>query len=180
MNRVATFVSLSALLALFVGAVGCKKQPAPAESQQTPPAAATAKPAAAEPVKKTGPTLGQAFAGAPATSVAAMLAKPEEFVGKTVALQGNVSAMCEKRRRWLAITDDKTGQHVRVFTAPAFLVPSGAVGRKAKVEGTVERLEVPAAYAKHMAKEHKLGDPAAITGKVHNDLILRATALELD
>jgi hypothetical protein len=201
-NRLPAFLFVSLSVCLLAGAVGCAKKTAPASPEKAAePARAAEATKAVEPVKAPEPvkaaepekaaepvkaaptpgaqTFGEAFAGAPAATVIALRSKPEEYVGKKVALEGPVSAMCEHKRKWLSIADAKTGQYVRVFTAPAFLVPAGSVGKNARAEGTVEKVEVPAAYAKHMAAKHKLGDPADITGEVFHDLIVRATSLEV-
>ena len=63
---------------------------------------------------------------------------------------------------------------------PAFLVPDGVMGRKVRVEGTVEHIELPAARAKHMAKEHKLRDPEKISGEVAREPVLRAVAARFE
>ena len=110
--------------------------------------------------------VGQKLAGAPVVSVRDLLANPNAYQGKTVRLEGDVSAMCQHRRAWFAVQDDgeREGRYVRVVTAPAFLVPAGSVGRRARTEGRVSVVEVPAGSAKHYAEEHKLGDPSAVRG----------------
>ncbi len=97
MNRMLALCSLTLSMALVAVSAGCAKKPAQLSAA----------------LDETG---------APAASVSAILARADDYVGKTVSLRGNGSAMCEKRRRWLAVTDSRTGQHMRVFTAPAFLL----------------------------------------------------------
>ena len=122
--------------------------------------------------------VGDAFAGVEKVAVSALLADPVAWQGKTVSLEGDVSAMCGHMRGWFALAaEDKSGRQVRVLTAPTFLVPAGSVGRSATTEGTVEVIEVAADHAKHLAGEHKLGDPAEITANVQQ-VVLRARGAE--
>ncbi len=109
---------------------------------------------------QTGATVlatGDKLAGAQAVSVAELLANPEAFAGKTVRLEGNVSAMCTHRRAWFSVqSDDRSGGYVRIIAAPKFLVPEGSIGKRARTEGVVEIVEVPKEQAEHYAAEHQL------------------------
>ncbi len=124
--------------------------------------------------------IGAKLAGAALVKVADLAARPDEFVGKTVRVEGDVSAMCHHRRAWFAVQDegDRSGGFVRVLTTPKFLVPAGSIGKKVRVEGTVEVVEVPAKQAKYFAKGHKMGDPDKIEGPVKRPVI-RANGAEL-
>lgn len=124
--------------------------------------------------------VGAALAGTEVVRVKDLLEKPEAYAGKTVRLEGNVSAMCTHRRGWFAVVDDgdRTGAVVRVLTAPAFLVPDGSIGRKARTEGTVEVQEVPAAAARHYAQDHKVGDGPAEGAATIKQVVVRANGAE--
>jgi len=111
--------------------------------------------------EKTG-AVGQA-AGARLTgtarlaTVAELTGLPESLAGATVRVEGNVSAMCGHRRSWFALQgEDKSGAAVRVLTTPAFLVPEGAIGRRARAEGVVELVDIPLETAQHYAEAHDL------------------------
>ena len=118
---------------------------------------------------------GAQFSDGVAVTTSELLAAPDKFAGKKVRVKGNVSAMCVHARAWFALAaDDKSGQFVRVMTAPNFLVPQDSIGKNAETEGVVEVTEVDPNQAKHIAGEHKLGDPAAITGPV-KQVVIRAT-----
>jgi|GEM_PF-625407 len=122
--------------------------------------------------------VGHAFDGVEKVAVSALLADPSAYKGKTVALEGDVSAMCGHKRGWFAVAaEDKSGRQVRILTAPTFLVPAGSVGRSAVAEGTVEVIEVAAKHAKHLAEEHKLGEADKITANVQQ-VIVRARGAE--
>jgi hypothetical protein len=113
----------------------------------------------------------------PEVTVAALLDSPEAYAGQRVRVTGDVSAMCHHKRGWFAlVAPDQSGRNLRVLTAPTFLVPEGVIGMNASTEGVVELIEIPAEEARHYAKEHKLGDPAAITGPVKRAVIRAAGA----
>lgn len=125
--------------------------------------------------------VGAVLAGSEVVTVKDLLANPDAYAGKSVRLEGNVSAMCTHRRGWFAVIDDgdRTGTVVRVLTAPAFLVPEGSIGRKARAEGTVEVVDVAAGAARHYAAEHKVGDPAELAGDAPiKQIVIRATGAE--
>jgi hypothetical protein len=164
---VAASASTQAAAAAHAQDQGCGEEHAAAEDM-----ARTAK----DP--ETGETLtyvGNQLTDAPKVSVSELLAKPEMFAGKTVRVEGNVTAMCHHKRGWFAIQDqgERAGKFVRVITTPKFLVPAGSIGRKARAEGTVEVLEESAGAAQHYAEGHKLGDPSEVKGPVTR-VVLRA------
>ena len=124
--------------------------------------------------------VGEALGGVEVVQVKDLLEKPEAFAGKKIRLEGNVSAMCTHRRGWFAVVDDgdRSGAVVRVLTAPAFLVPEGSIGKKARTEGTVEVTDVAAAAARHYAQDHKVGDPAAEGAASVKQVVVRASGAE--
>ena len=179
-------LALLSILSLSLTAA-CKTQ------EQTAPAAPPAAPAEGTPARAPAPApataaragegaihVGAKFTGARVIKVAELRQRADELLGKAVALEGNVSAWCHHRRRWFAVADDQSGTQVRVMTVPAFLVPEGVMGRKVRVEGTVEQIELPAQRARHMAKEHKLRDPEKISGEVAREPVLRAVAARFE
>lgn len=123
--------------------------------------------------------VGSPLAEAPAVKVADLVAKPADFQGKTVRLEGNVSAMCTHRRGWFAVQDegDRAGTYVRVLTAPQFLVPAGSIGKKARTEGVVEVIRVNHNDAKHFEQGHQLPHKADETGAI-KAVVVRATGAE--
>ncbi len=72
--------------------------------------------------------------------VAAVLANPASFVGKTVRLEGPVNAVCEKAGCWLKLGSRESA--ILVDTAHAFVVPtSDILDRSAIAEGEVKVIE---------------------------------------
>jgi hypothetical protein len=120
--------------------------------------------------------VGAELRGLESVSVRELLAHPSAYAGKSVRIEGNVTAMCHHRRAWFALQDagDRAARTLRVFAAPAFLVPSGSIGRKARAEGTVELVDVPANTRSHLATEHGISDGEDGSKAV----VLRATGAE--
>jgi hypothetical protein len=124
-------------------------------------------------------TAGQKLSGAKTVTVKELVENPDAFSGKTVRVEGNVNAMCHHRRGWFSVQDEgERGRIVvRVITTPAFLVPAGSIGKKARAEGKVEVIEVPESEAKHFATGHGIGEADEVRGPVKN-VIVRATGAE--
>jgi hypothetical protein len=122
---------------------------------------------------------GGAFSDAPVVAVEALLADPRKWAGKTVVVEGDISAMCHHKRGWFAmVAGDKSGQQLRVITLPAFHVPPESIGRVARAEGTVEVIELDAAHAQHLAAEHKVGGDEMVQGGAVKQVVLRAGAAD--
>jgi hypothetical protein len=185
MKRVALLLTLSLCL---TAACKTREETAPAipAAKQTPPptgAAAKQAPPPTAPAAKAGGGaihVGGKFTGVKVIKVAELRRRAEELLGTAVALEGNVSAYCHHRKRWFAVADDQSGTQLRVLTVPAFLVPDGVMGRRVRVEGIVEQIELPATRARHMAKEHKLQDPDRVSGEVAREPVLRAAAARFE
>jgi hypothetical protein len=121
---------------------------------------------------RTVTAVGQALvAGVPQTSVKELLETPAQFVGKTVTIEGAVTAMCRHRRAWFAVVEAEGNTPLRVITVPNFRVPADAMGQRARTSGVVESVEVSPQTVSHLSKSHGL--PAASRA-----VILRATGAE--
>ena len=122
--------------------------------------------------------MGPALSGEK-VSLAAVLGDLDAYRGKTLLLEGNITAACVKRRDWFAIVEGRgTGGPLRVMTEPAFRAPPESIGKRARVTGKLETILVPLAKARHMAKEHDLPMPTETEGDA-KQTVLRATAAEI-
>ena len=120
---------------------------------------------------------GPAFAIEERTTVATIQKEPDALLTKKVHMEGFVTAGCKRRRGWFAIVDDRrSGNPMRVLTTPSFRVPADAIGKRVRVEGTVTKIEIPAATARHMAKEHSLPMPEQTTGDIAQTVLLATSA----
>jgi hypothetical protein len=97
-----------------------------------------------------------------ATPVKAVIERPQEFVGKTIRIDGVASAVCQHMGCWLAVADeaDATGATVRlkVDHGGAIVFPVTAKGKKVSAEGVFEAVgkdgeshEAAGEHAKHDA-----------------------------
>ncbi len=104
------------------------------------------------------------------TSVSAILADPEAYLGQQVQVEGTVVDVCEMRGCWLAVAGEKDGELIRVKVEDGVIVfPMSARGLMARVEGVVEKLEFTmdqaVERARHEAEEHGTEfDPSTVTG----------------
>jgi hypothetical protein len=104
---------------------------------------------------ETGTSYGKGVSLATATPLADLAARPQDFLGKTVRVEGVVTAVCEKRGCWMQIDDPKAGKGMRLKVDDGVIVfPMSAMGHKASAEGVVEAIVVSEAQAAEMAKEH--------------------------
>ena len=134
-----------------------------------PPAAATAPAAAAPataapaPAAPAGAATGATKAyGAPIaakeapTPLASVLAKPEDYAGKPVLVDGKVRANCTNKGCWmeLAADLDPSAPGCRVtFKDYGFFVPVNSKGASARVEGQLALKTIPASEVAHLEGE---------------------------
>jgi hypothetical protein len=97
-----------------------------------------------------------------ATPIKAVLARPKDFVGKTIRVDGVATAVCSHMGCWMAVApegDDKAGT-VRLKVADGVIVfPVSAKGRNVSAEGVFEA--VGDEEGKEAAGEHKKQDAKA-------------------
>ena len=99
-----------------------------------------------------------------ATPIASILGNPEAFRGKTVRVEGTVTAVCAHEGCWMALSADgrAEGPTVRLKVDDGVIVfPVTAKGHKAVAEGMIER--VGATPDSHeAASEHARQSPATL------------------
>lgn len=96
------------------------------------------------------------------TSIAALAKTPQDFVGKTVRVDGVATAVCAEMGCWMAVgpEGDSSGVTVRLKVEDGVIVfPVSAKGKKVSAEGVFEA--AGAADAKEAAGEHAKQDPKA-------------------
>ncbi|MCL7962046.1 MAG: DUF4920 domain-containing protein [marine benthic group bacterium] len=113
---------------------------------------------------------GEALTLTESTSVSDVLADPEAYVGQNLRVEGTVTGVCERQGCWIAVAGENEGEQLRVKVEDGVIVfPQTAMGCHARVEGTLEKLELTMeqalAQARHHAEEQGLEfDPASVTG----------------
>lgn len=97
-----------------------------------------------------------------AVKVADLLAAPEQYLGKTVRVDGTVKAVCQNMGCWIQIADAPDGPAVQFKVDDGVIVfPKDAAGRRASAEGTFEAMPAEedheAAHAKEAAQHAEHG-----------------------
>ncbi|MBK7632468.1 MAG: DUF4920 domain-containing protein [Ignavibacteriales bacterium] len=106
------------------------------------------------------------------TNISKILEMPEEFVGKTVLVEGEIIDVCAMAGCWMELKSDAENQKVKIKVKDGDIVfPVEAKGKSALVEGIVYKIELTkeeaAEYYEHVAAEQGTEfDPASVTGPV--------------
>jgi hypothetical protein len=104
------------------------------------------------------------------TNISEILAQPEEYVGKTVLVEGEVLDVCSMAGCWMELKSDAENQKVKIKVKDGDIVfPVEAKGKTALVEGTVYKIELTkeeaTEYYEHVATEQGTEfDASTVTG----------------
>jgi len=123
-------------------------------------------------------TLGEA------TPIADVLDRPDEFVGKRVAVRGRVAEVCPNMGCWVDLQEGDRRLRVKVEDG-VIVFPKTLAGKTATAEGTIERLEMSReeyeAYLRHEAEEKGVEfDPALIGDPPYSVIRLRGLGAQVD
>jgi hypothetical protein len=111
-----------------------------------------------------GKTYGAGVKLESATPIEKLLTNSKDFVGKTVRIDGVVTAVCDKMGCWMDLRDEKTDPtraqtlRLKVEDGGPIAFPVSAKGKKASAEGVFE------AVSGEMAKEYAADAKEAKTG----------------
>jgi Domain of unknown function (DUF4920) len=106
------------------------------------------------------------------TNISKILAQPEEYVGKTVLVEGEILEVCAMAGCWMDLKSDAENQKIKIKVKDGDIVfPVEAKGKDALVEGTVYKIELTKEeavdYYEHVAEEQGTEfDDASVTGPV--------------
>jgi hypothetical protein len=109
-------------------------------------------------------TLGAGVKLAEPTPIATLYASPERFVGKTIRLDGVVTAVCQEMGCWMALADSaESFQTVRfkVDHDGAMVFPIAARGKRASAEGVFERIDAGDKEGNEAAREQLAAQPSS-------------------
>lgn len=106
------------------------------------------------------------------TSISDILGNPEDYLDKTVLVEGKVLDVCSMAGCWIEVASNVEGEKIKVKVKDGEIVfPEEAKGKNALVEGKVYKIELTVEeaveYYQHQAEE--LGeefDPSTITEAV--------------
>jgi hypothetical protein len=116
--------------------------------------------------------LGSGITLESATPIASLTKTPEEFVGKTVRIDGVATAVCTQMGCWMAVApaDNAGGPTVRLKVEDDVIVfPVSAKGKQVSAQGVFEPVGSDA-HAKDAAGEHAKHD-----GKASREYHIKAT-----
>jgi hypothetical protein len=103
--------------------------------------------------------------------LATLLAKPADYLGKTVQVKGKITEVCQMMGCWMDLTND-AGQKLRIKVNDGEIeFPKDAAGKTAVAEGRFDKIELSkeqaVARAEEEAKEAgRKFDPASVKGPV--------------
>jgi len=106
------------------------------------------------------------------TSISKILDKPEDYVSKTVLVEGEILEVCAMAGCWMELKSDAENQKVKIKVKDGDIVfPVEAKGKSALVEGTVYKIELTKEeaieYYEHVAAEQSTEfDSATVTGPI--------------
>jgi hypothetical protein len=103
--------------------------------------------------------------------LATVLAKPADYVGKTVQVKGKITEVCEMMGCWIDLTND-AGQRLRIKVNDGEIeFPKDSAGKTAVAEGRFDKIELTKEQAVARAEEEakdkgKTFDPASVKSGV--------------
>ena len=109
---------------------------------------------------------GKGLTGTEIVKISDLLANPDQYVGKTVRVEGLITDVCPRRGCWINIAGDREFQAVKFKVEDGVIVfPMDAKGRRAQAEGVFSKFEMTKEealnHAKHLAEERgETFDPA--------------------
>jgi hypothetical protein len=110
-----------------------------------------------------------------ATSIKALYETPDKFVGKTIRIDGVVTAVCEEMGCWMALGESDKSQNtvrLKVEHDAGIVFPIAAKGKMASAEGVFEKISDGDKEAKEAAAEQAAQSKGPDFGKKYQ---LKAT-----
>lgn len=103
------------------------------------------------------------------TKVSEILENPDNFIGKSVKIEGMVIEVCSKRGCWINVAGDHPKEQIQIKVTDGEIVfPMSATGKDGVFEGIVDEVKMSKdgliAYKKHLAEEKgQPFDPSSVT-----------------
>lgn len=106
------------------------------------------------------------------TNISDILNSPEDYIDKTVLVEGEVLDVCQMMGCWMELQSDVEGGKIKIKVKDGDIIfPVEAKGKTALVEGTVYKIELTeeeaVEYYQHIAEEQDQEfDPSTVTGSM--------------
>lgn len=136
------------VLPLALALAGCGGAPARDKADSAKPAAEASAPATAA----RWDAFGAPIAEAEPLKAADVLAAPDQFAGKTILVEGNVSEVCQVTGCWITMKGADAQMRIR-FKDYGFFVPKDCAGRTARIEGVLTMEMTPVEEARHYLED---------------------------
>lgn len=116
-----------------------------------------------------GTDYGDGVAIEEATPVETLLSSPDDYIGKTVRVDGIITGACKKRGCWIQVTNSETGNGIRIKVDDGVIVfPYTSMGKKASAEGVFDAITLtPEQVEARAAKD--AAELAAAAGEACDD-----------
>jgi hypothetical protein len=112
-------------------------------------------------------TLGAGVTIKDTTPILLIVKSPQDYVGKTVRIDGIATAVCEAMGCWMAVADsakqDAPTIRLKVEHEGAIVFPMSAKGKHVSAEGMFEAIGAADEHGKDASMEHAKQDPKAST-----------------
>ena len=106
-----------------------------------------------------GDTYGDGVSLTDPVAIPTLLQNPDDFLGKTVRVDGVITGVCKKRGCWMQVTDPDTGDGVRIKVEDGVIVfPYTSMGHRVSAEGVFEAVTVEEPAAEGAAHQHADGE----------------------
>lgn len=111
--------------------------------------------------------LGKPLSVKEPVAISTLLAKPADYVGKTVQVKGKITGVCQEMGCWMYVADEQ-GRKIRIKVNDGEIVfPKDGAGRIATAEGVFTKLVLTREQAIEAAREEardskKPFDPASV------------------
>jgi Domain of unknown function (DUF4920) len=111
--------------------------------------------------------LGKPLTAKQSVAIAELLAKPADYVGKTVQVKGKITEVCQMMGCWIYVADEQ-GNKIRIKVNDGEIVfPKDGAGRRVTAEGVFTKQELTREQAIDSAREEaedsgRKFDPASI------------------
>ena len=106
-----------------------------------------------------------------AVAIEQLLAKPADYLGQEIRVDGTITGVCKKRGCWMQLTDEK-GNGVRIKVEDGVIVfPATSMGQKASAQGVFEGIPAGVQAKKHEGKEHEGEKHEACDSKPTGEMI---------
>lgn len=102
------------------------------------------------------------------TKVADLLAKPEQYVGKTVRVEGKITEVCQMMQCWIKVDDGSTKEPMQVKVDDGVITfPKDGAGKHAVAQGEFAKITMTKdEYISQLQKEAKEHGKTADTSKI--------------